>query len=616
MPRDIRDQCAGFRPRPRFTPGFRGCNDLVRDRCFAMLQGISLCPAFGKHSGLTTDVCSQNCCSCLDLICDRGVRTKGSRKFVPGKRHPPIPCFVWCWPSEISFGRQVIGAVVAQLFWLCMKVVLSFIAKDVVAKGLDHDTFRLSGVLLPMAFYMVCKLAGFLKTLEYWQRDKFWDLVSRFLILCLEMLETSALGLGQDLAIGSRLIRLVWLEPSISPRTIFKPPGSADQKFWVSFIALLSLCRMYESHLYEMAKCFAMLQEISLSYAFRKHSGLTTDVHSQNCCSCLDLICDRGVRTKWSRKFVPGKRRPPIPCFVCRQVIGAVVAQLFWLCMKAVLSFIAKDVVAKGLDHDTFVLSIMSSREIKPKKLDTEPVRSQLRVCKLAGFLKTLEYWQRDKFWDLVSRFLILCLEMLETSALGLGQDLGLLLVLEGAMTNSTYVSRFSFILIPYRFKVRDRCFAMLQGISLSPAFGKHSGLTTYVRSQNCCSCLDLICDRGVRTKGMLCIAIGALLRVFFTCRILRVKHSGLKVNRSIWNLVDFKTNSGLPFSRQVIGAVVTQLFWLCMKDVLSFIAKDVVAKGLDHDTFVLEIKPKKLDTEPVRGQLRGGFLLGCDQAE
>ncbi|KAF3556739.1 hypothetical protein F2Q69_00014658 [Brassica cretica] len=73
-----------------------------------------------------------------------------------------------------------------------------------------------------------------------------------------------------------------------------------------------------------------------------------------------------------------------------------------------------------------------------------------------------------------------------------------------------------------------------------------------------------------------------------------------------------FKTNSGLPFSRQVIGAVVTQLFWLCMKVVLSFIAKDVVAKGLDHDTLV----PKKLDTEPVQSQLRGDFLLGCDQAE
>ncbi|WZZ33706.1 hypothetical protein YC2023_017107 [Brassica napus] len=46
---------------------------------------------------------------------------------------------------------------------------------------------------------------------------------------------------------------------------------------------------------------------------------------------------------------------------------------------------------------------------------------------------------------------------MIETSALGLGQDLGLLLVLGGAMTNLAYVSRYSFNLIPYRFKVRDR---------------------------------------------------------------------------------------------------------------------------------------------------------------
>uniref|UniRef100_A0A0D3D4S4 Uncharacterized protein n=1 Tax=Brassica oleracea var. oleracea TaxID=109376 RepID=A0A0D3D4S4_BRAOL len=50
------------------------------------------------------------------------------------------------------------------------------------------------------------------------------------------------------------------------------------------------------------------------------------------------------------------------------------------------------------------------------------------------------------------------------------------------------------------------------------------------------------------------------------------------------------KRNFGLPFSRQVIGVVVAQLFWLCMKVVLSFIAKDVVAKGLDHDTFALAV--------------------------
>ncbi|WZZ50684.1 hypothetical protein YC2023_050791 [Brassica napus] len=76
---------------------------------------------------------------------------------------------------------------------------------------------------------MMCKLAGFLKTLEYWQLDKLWDLVSGCLILCIEMLETSALGLGQDLGL---LLVL----------------GLYD------LYALLSLCRMYESHLYEMAK--------------------------------------------------------------------------------------------------------------------------------------------------------------------------------------------------------------------------------------------------------------------------------------------------------------------------------------------------------------------------
>ncbi|KAF3543078.1 hypothetical protein DY000_02007575 [Brassica cretica] len=76
-------------------------------------------------------------------------------------------------------------------------------------------------------------------------------------------------------------------------------------------------------------------------------------------------------------------------------------------------------------------------------------------VCKLAGFLKTLEYWPRDKFWDLVSGCLILCLEMLKTSVQGSGQDLGLITTLGGAMTTLTYVSRIVFDLIPSRIKVR-----------------------------------------------------------------------------------------------------------------------------------------------------------------
>ncbi|KAF2533200.1 hypothetical protein F2Q70_00029698 [Brassica cretica] len=107
-----------------------------------------------------------------------------------------------------------------------------------------------------------------------------------------------------------------------------------------------------------------------------------------------------------------------------------------------------------------------------------------------------------DRVWLELGRYVAteLCacsvasLQMLETSALGLGQDLGLLLVLEGAMTNSTYVSRFSFILIPYRFKVRDRLegVPVLQRFSLNPALEKRLGLSADGRSQNCCSTFDV----------------------------------------------------------------------------------------------------------------------------
>ncbi|KAF2545706.1 hypothetical protein F2Q70_00021523 [Brassica cretica] len=71
------------------------------------------------------------------------------------------------------------------------------------------------------------------------------------------------------------------------------------------------------------------------------------------------------------------------------------------------------------------------------------------------GFLRTLNISIEACFR--ISYLLISYLEMLKISVLGLEQDLGLLLALRGAMTNSTYVSRYSFDLIRYRFKVRDR---------------------------------------------------------------------------------------------------------------------------------------------------------------
>ncbi|KAF3505057.1 hypothetical protein F2Q69_00042736 [Brassica cretica] len=71
--------------------------------------------------------------------------------------------------------------------------------------------------------------AGYLKmsniNIEAW----FWDLVS-FGYHAFEMLETSALGLGQDLGLLS-VSDFVRYESSISPETIFKPTGSAGPKF-------------------------------------------------------------------------------------------------------------------------------------------------------------------------------------------------------------------------------------------------------------------------------------------------------------------------------------------------------------------------------------------------
>ncbi|KAF3552913.1 hypothetical protein F2Q69_00013339 [Brassica cretica] len=80
--------------------------------------------------------------------------------------------------------------------------------------------------------YGLCKLAGFLKTLEYWQRDKFWDLVSRFLILCLEMLETSALGLGQDLA--WRMAELVACSIQLGAGRVVDPARPSAELDWSS----------------------------------------------------------------------------------------------------------------------------------------------------------------------------------------------------------------------------------------------------------------------------------------------------------------------------------------------------------------------------------------------
>uniref|UniRef100_A0A0D3CR94 Uncharacterized protein n=1 Tax=Brassica oleracea var. oleracea TaxID=109376 RepID=A0A0D3CR94_BRAOL len=116
-------------------------------------------------------------------------------------------------------------------------------------------------------------------------------------------------------------------------------------------------------------------------------------------------------------------------------------------------------------DNRSVVCGLLVLLRVKCDKIGAAPCEGCLRtlvegikpfvVRPGVEILKTF-FPQRDKFWDLVPGSLILCLEMLETSVLGLGQDLGLITALGGAMTTSAYVSRIVFDLIPSRFKVRD----------------------------------------------------------------------------------------------------------------------------------------------------------------
>uniref|UniRef100_A0A0D3D6V7 Uncharacterized protein n=1 Tax=Brassica oleracea var. oleracea TaxID=109376 RepID=A0A0D3D6V7_BRAOL len=116
---------------------------------------------------------------------------------------------------------------------------------------------------------------------------------------------------GQEIELPGR-VRL-WAQPLARARSL------RSNLAWLvrGPIAILELAR---------GRCFVMLQGFSLSTAFEKHSGLTTDVRSQNGCSCLDannLICYRGIRTE----------------------------DLF--------TQLAKDVVGRGFDHGTLTFKVM-----------------------------------------------------------------------------------------------------------------------------------------------------------------------------------------------------------------------------------------------------------------
>ncbi|KAF2576360.1 hypothetical protein F2Q70_00002340 [Brassica cretica] len=220
-----------------------------------MLQGISLSPAVEKHSGLTTDVCSQNCCSCLDLICDRGVRNKGSRKFVSGKRHPPIPCFLY-------LGNIRCDVYLAEH---------DLLQKDILVFFRDLDVNFVVTVFDPNNG--LSDIDSVVTDFDSNRRDKIgaapYDGCLRTLV---EGIKPFVVRLGVKVYMTSFPARP--LRTGFYVEVIKRVPADGILYGCRSFIlipyrfkvrnrlsayttSLLSLCRMYESHLYKMARlCF------------------------------------------------------------------------------------------------------------------------------------------------------------------------------------------------------------------------------------------------------------------------------------------------------------------------------------------------------------------------
>ncbi|KAF2590652.1 hypothetical protein F2Q70_00038764 [Brassica cretica] len=106
-----------------------------------------------------------------------------------------------------------------------------------------------------------------------------------------------------------------------------------------------------------------------------------------------------------------------------------------------------------------------------------------------------------------------------EEAMLSAWQDLGLLLVLAGAMTNSTYVSRYSFDLIPYRFKVHNRFSAYMTCLRYYPCVGCMRVI--FARWLSLFRTLGVRCDqqRTWWNSSTRCLAGKSFLGVFATSR-------------------------------------------------------------------------------------------------
>ncbi|KAF2530738.1 hypothetical protein F2Q70_00029519 [Brassica cretica] len=145
-----------------------------------------------------------------------------------------------------------------------------------------------------------------------------------------------------------------------------------------------------------------------------------------------------------------------------------------------------------------------------------------------------------------------------KTSVLGLEQDLGLITALRGAMTTSSYVSRIIFDLIPPRFKVRDM-FSAYMTCMILPFLTLREG---YV--------FEKVLVRMIVWSSKKVVLSRKMFRgvVEFGLNPTSEKHFCQTM------LLDKSQNVVWPLS---VGAMVSQIVWLGVKDVFTQIAKDVI---------------------------------------
>ncbi|KAF3581787.1 hypothetical protein DY000_02031398 [Brassica cretica] len=237
------------------------------------------------------------------VLCLKGIRTKGSHEVVPEKKRFPSLCFVKSWSPEIYSMWSAAYPRTSQK--IPSRTYLSFL------KELDFPLLRL-------AYSIPILLLVSVHHLRIFRNPYFYDLDLRII------------GFTK---INRRLVQSLLAFASGQgdqemPRAIRKIRWAIGNTRWT-----LKLLNKHNGRYY------------------RFESSRRIGVSAYDCLVFQEgVFIEEGIMTKGSRGVVLGRS----------VFLHCVVAQIFWLDMKDVVSCIAEDIAGEGLDRGTFVLTLGS----------------------------------------------------------------------------------------------------------------------------------------------------------------------------------------------------------------------------------------------------------------